>query len=172
MKPSNNKYNITTITIHWLSTVLILILFPMGSYMSGLDTTEKLGLVQTHALLGISVFLLTIIRTYFFFTKKRPKDIQTGSPINNKLIIWIHNTFYILLFAITISGIATMLSGGYINALESKNTELINQRENIKPLEAHGITSFILMILLLVHIAGVIKHYIKTKENTLKRILP
>jgi cytochrome b561 len=87
MKPSNNKYNITTITIHWLSTVLILILFPMGSYMSGLDTTEKLGLVQTHALLGISVFLLTIIRTYFFFTKKRPKDIQTGSPINNKLII-------------------------------------------------------------------------------------
>lgn len=52
MKPSNNKYNITTITIHWLSTVLILILFPMGSYMSGLDTTEKLGLVQTHALLN------------------------------------------------------------------------------------------------------------------------
>lgn len=120
MKPTNNlnqKYSISTIATHWLSTLLILILFPLGIYMSKLEGSEKLGLIQTHAMLGIAILILTLIRTWTYFKKERPADLKTGSKFNDKLIIWIHKLFYVLLFAITISGIVTMVNGGYIEAL-------------------------------------------------------
>ena len=105
-----------------------------------------------------------------FFKSKRPADLKTNSKINDKLIVWVHNLFYILLFAITISGIASILSGGSVEALESQNIQYIKAEQNIKALGGHELLA--LIILVLAHVAGAIKHYIKNKENTLKRILP
>jgi len=175
MKPTNNlnqKYSISTIATHWLSTLLILILFPLGIYMSKLEGSEKLGLIQTHAMLGIAILILTLIRTWTYFKKERPADLKTGSKFNDKLIIWIHKLFYVLLFAITISGIVTMVNGGYIEALEINDADIILAENRNNALKGHGTLSIIMMVLLAVHIAGVIKHYIKNKENTLKRIIP
>ena len=168
----NQKYSTTTIAIHWVSTILILILFPLGKYTSGIEGNEKLSLIQTHALLGLALLILTLIRTWLFFKSERPADLKTNSKINDKLIVWVHNLFYILLFAITISGIAAMLSGGYVEALESQNIQHIKSEGDIKALGGHELLALIMVILVIVHIAGVIKHYIKNKENTLKRILP
>ncbi|MGB0593398.1 MAG: cytochrome b [Flavobacteriales bacterium] len=168
----NQKYSTATIAIHWVSTILILILFPLGKYTSGIEGEDKLSLIQTHALLGLAVLILTLIRTWLFFKSKRPADLKTNSKINDKLIIWVHNLFYILLFAITISGIAAMLSGGYVEALESQNIQYIKAEQDIKALGGHELLALIMVILVLAHEAVVIKHYIKNKENTLKRILP
>ena len=164
------KYNKGTIAIHWITTLLIIILFPLGKYMEGLQPIEKMGLIKVHAILGIIVLILTIIRSWLFFKKKRPEDLKTGSKINDKLTVWIHNLFYFILFAIAFSGIATMVLGGYGDALQANNFELIKEPSEIPPLKPHGIMATIMILLLVMHVVGVIKHYIFTKENTLKRI--
>ncbi|SNZ01165.1 cytochrome b [Flagellimonas pacifica] len=165
------KYNKGTIAIHWITALLIIALFPLGKYMSGLEPSEKMGLLKVHAFLGVIVFLLTIIRSWLFFTKPRPDDLKTGSKLNDKLAVWIHNSFYFLLFGLAISGIATVVLGGYGEALTSANPELIINREEIKPLKGHGILAMVMMLLLTIHVFGVIKHYILLKENTLKRMI-
>ena len=164
------KYSKGTIAIHWLSAILILALFPMGKYMAGLEPNAKMGLIKAHVALGLLVFILTIVRSWLFFKKPRPADLKTGSKWNDKLAVWIHNAFYFLLFIISISGIATMVLGGYGDALSSGNADLIITRENIPSMPAHGVSTLILMILLGLHVIGVAKHYTLTKENTLKRI--
>ena len=58
----NQKYSTATIAIHWISTILILILFPLGKYTT-IEGEEKLSLIQTHALLGLAVLILTLMRT-------------------------------------------------------------------------------------------------------------
>lgn len=121
----NQKYSSARIAIHWISTILILILFPLGKYTTSIEGEEKLSLIQTHALLGLAVLILTLIRTWLFFKSKRLANLKTNSKINDKLIVWDHNLFYILLFAITISGIPSILSGGYVEALESQNIQYI-----------------------------------------------
>ena len=166
----SQKYGKGTIAIHWITTLLILILFPLGKYMAGLEPSEKMGMIKIHAILGIIVFVLTIIRSWLFFKKPRPADLKTGSKLNDKLAVWIHNLFYFLLFGIAISGIATMVLGGYGDALTGGNPELIVNREEIPPLKAHGILALVMILLLIMHVIGVIKHYILLKENTLKRI--
>lgn len=167
---SNNKYHRSIIVIHWFTALLIILLFPLGKYMEGLENSEKMGLIKLHAFLGTIVLVLTLIRSWLFFKKERPQSIKTGSRINDKLIIWIHNLFYFLLFGLSFSGIGTIFMGRYAEALQTSNSELIERPINISALKAHGIMATIMMLLLLLHVIGVIKHYISTKENTLKRI--
>lgn len=170
MNDLTNKFSKGTIIIHWLTALLILTLFPLGKYMEGLEPSEKMGLIKIHAVLGIIVFVLTLIRSYLFFKSPRPDDLKTGSKFNDKLAVWIHNAFYFLLFGIAVSGIAVMAFGGYGDAISQGSSELIKPHEEIPPLKPHGILAFIMMVLLVLHVVGVIKHFILTKENTLKRI--
>jgi cytochrome b561 len=165
------KFSKTTRITHGVTALLILALFPMGKYMEGLEISEKMGLVRIHAILGFLVLILSIIRTISFFKSERPANLNTGSKFNDKLAVWIHNSFYFVLFGIAISGLATMILGGYGEALKTGNIDLIKSHGEIPPLQAHGIIATVMMILLVLHIIGVIKHYISTRENTLKRII-
>ena len=166
----SKKFSKGTIWIHWLTTILILALFPLGKYMEGIEATDKMGLIEVHIILGIIVLILTIFRSYLFFKAPRPGHLETGSNFNNKLLVFIHKSFYFLLFIITISGVATMILGGYGDALSNGNAELIKPHSEIGPLGAHSLMSVILIIFIVMHVVGVIKHYFLTKENTLKRI--
>lgn len=168
----SKKYSKGTIIIHWLTVMLIFALFPLGKYMEGLAPEEKMGIIKIHAILGMLVFILTAIRTWLFFKAPRPAELKTGSAFNDKLIIWVRNAFYFLLFAITISGSATMILGGYGDALSSDNADLIMERGDIMPLKGHGFLAFTLMILFVMHIIGIIKHYFLQKELVIKRMLP
>ena len=166
----SKKYSQGTIITHWLTALLILILFPMGKYMAGIEMSEKMGLIKVHAILGILVFILTIIRTISFFKHERPENFKTGSKFNDKLVIWIHNIFYFLLFGIAITGLITMLFGGYGEALKTGNINVIKSRNEISSLKPHGIMALIMIVLLVMHVIGFIKHLILKKENALKRI--
>ena len=164
------KFSKGTIWMHWLTAILILTLFPMGKYMSGLEPADKMNLIKIHVILGIVILILTIIRTYYFFNKPRPEDLKTGSKFNDKLAVWIHNVFYFLLYGLAISGLATMIIGGYGEALKTGNLELIKTHNEIGSLAPHGFMATIMIILLVMHVIGFIKHFILNKENTLKRI--
>lgn len=74
------------------------------------------------------------------------------------------------MFGIAVSGIATMILGGYGNVLKNGDPDLVIPGNEILALKAHGILGLILMLFFAMHVIGVIKHYIEKKENTLKRI--
>ena len=166
----NDKYSKGIIIIHWLSALLIFALFFLGLSMDGLEVSEKMGLLKPHAALGLLVFILTVVRSVMFFRSKRPANLKTGSKLNDKLAVWIHNAFYILLLIIGASGIATMIIGGYGDALQTGDLTLIQAHENIPPLKAHALAAYLTMVPVGLHIIGVVKHFVLTKENTLKRI--
>ncbi len=167
----SQKYSKATIIIHWFSTLLIFGLFFLGLSLESLQPSEKLDLLKPHASLGFLLFLLTIVRSILFFKSPRPDNLQTGSKINDKLVHYIHNGFYILLLLIGISGVVTMIVGGYGDALGANDWQLIKDSETLPSLKAHGTLSFLMMALVVLHVIGVAKHYLLTKENTLKRIV-
>lgn len=166
----NDKFSKGIIIIHWVSALLIFALFFLGLAMDGLEVNEKMALLKPHAALGLLVFILTLIRSVMFFKSKRPADLKTGSKFNDKLAVGIHNAFYILLLIIGASGIATMIIGGYGDALQTGDLTLIKASEEIGPLKAHGLAAYLTMVLVALHIIGVVKHFVLTRENTLKRI--
>ncbi len=169
----SEKYSKPTIIIHWLSFVLILALIPVGFIMTNMENDgTKLILLRVHIIAGVLVFILTLFRVWFFFKHKRPSKLQTGSWLHDKLIIWLENSFYFILILLSTSGLATVIFGNFTEAIQNNDASLLAQTVEVPPLMAHKALAIILIILLIGHIGGVINHYIKTKENTIKRITP
>lgn len=166
------KYSWGVIIIHWLSAIMIFGLFALGLSLSGMeDNAEKLKLIPIHATGGFVLFLLTAIRSIMYFKVKKPDNIKTGSKFNDKLAVWIHNAFYVLLLFIGISGIVTMEVGGYAMALDTQDLTHVIDIKLLPSLKLHAALAYLTMLLVVMHIVGVVKHYIFTKENTLKRIM-
>jgi len=170
MNDLTQKFSKSIIYVHWISAILILILFPLGKYMTGLEPIAKMGLIKLHAVLGILILLLTVFRTFIFFKHRRPADLETDSKFNNWLVKWNHNAFYYILIIIGLSGIGVLATGGYLAAFSGNDPAMILPADEIIPLKIHGLMSLLTMLLLLMHVVGVAKHYFITKENTLKRI--
>jgi cytochrome b561 len=146
-------------------------LFSLGISVSNLEGLEKLELLPIHVTGGFVLFVLTTIRSIMFFYSKRPEDLKTGSKINDKLIVWIHNAFYILLQLIGVTGIVTIKIGGYGIALDAQDVQHIVNIDFLPSLKTHTALAYLTMLLVALHIVGVVKHYVLVKENSLKRII-
>ncbi len=162
------KYSKAVIAIHWISAVLILSLFPLGKYLSNLEPIDKLPFIKIHAILGCIVFVLTLVRCVLFFTTDRPEHLSTGSKFNDFLAKAIHRAFYVLLLIIGISGIVTLVLGGYIDAITTASPSAILPKNEIMSLKIHNILAIIIMGLFVMHVAGVIRYNIKNKVNVIK----
>ena len=165
------KYSKATRRIHWLSFIGILVLIPLGLFMEELEYGEqKLNMFQLHAIIGAVVLLLTIFRIFVFFKHPRPPHLKTGSSFNDKLAVWIHYSFYIVLIPIFISGITILIQSGLIEAFKSGDYKLMPEHIDLPATSGHWFFAMLLIFLIVLHIVGVIKHYLLTKENTIKRI--
>jgi len=166
------KYSKGLIAIHWVSAILIFMLFPLGKYMADIPVADKIILIRIHSAIGFLVFILTIVRSILFFTAARPPHLDTGSKFNDLLAVGVQRAFYFLLLAIGLSGSAVMIVGGYKDALMSSTAspELILPREEIAPLQIHNVLAVLMMLLVVMHIIGVIRYNIKHKTNVIKRI--
>ena len=165
------KYPKGTIIIHWITALLILILFPLGKYVEELEGNAKILPLRIHAVLGLLILILTIIRVYFYYRKPYPEHVKTGNYINDKIVIWVNRIFYFLLFAISISGILVMAVIGYGDAVLAGDISLVKPHDNSLLIKAHGTMATLLMILFGLHVLGVIKHKILKNENLLKRMI-
>lgn len=165
------KFNRGTILTHWITAMLIFTLIALSLNTVGEQYLEKLTIIKIHIFLGSLVFIFTIYRSYLLIKTKQPASLKTGSKFIDKLAIWNHYLFYLLLFAISITGFIVMFVGNYLNAFSSGNINDIVSPKDIPLLKYHVLIIAFLIILFIMHIVGVIKHYIFNKENTLKRIV-
>lgn len=169
----SEKYSKGTIVIHWLSLLLILAMIPTGSIMADMPAgPDKITLYKVHFILGNLIFLLTLIRTWYFFKKPRPAKLETGSAFHNKLVIWIEYSFYWVLILLAVSGIVTNITGKLGEAVMTGDYNLLPASMDLPSLEVHEILVKLLIALMIAHVLGVILHYIRHRENTLKRIIP
>lgn len=168
----DQKYSRRIIFIHWLSAILIILLFPLGKYMSDIPFEEKIILIKVHTVLGFLIFILTFIRTILFFTSPRPPHLKTGNKFNDNLAMGVQRVFYLLMLAVSVTGAALLIEGGYAEALMASpvKPDLVLPRLEIGPLPVHNALASTLVVLILMHIVGVIRHIVRTKEKILKRI--
>lgn len=169
----SQKYSKGTIIIHWVSLLLILILIPSGFIMSDTKPGDtKVLLLRLHVFVGVTVFILTLVRVWFFFKHKRPAKLETGSVFHNKMVVWIDNSFYIVLLLLSASGIFTVILGELGQPIKTADYTLLPNKLDVPSLAAHQVLAKLLIALLIAHVLGVANHYIRFKENTFKRILP
>ena len=167
----SQKFSKGTILIHWITALLVLILVLSVLDVSGFATIHRMKMIKIHLIIGSLVFIFTIIRTVLLFKTKQPLHLKTGSKFIDKLAVWNHYLLYALLLVISIMGIVILISGNYFEGISSGNLDKIVEQKEIPMLKYHVLITLFVILLVIMHVFGVIKHFIFTKENTLKRII-
>jgi len=171
------RYGSVAIALHWLMAFLILGAIVLGLYMVELELSpQKLKLYSWHKWLGVTIFLLAVIRALWRLTHRAPPLPPQMPTWQHALAHATHLAIYVLLFAIPLSGWLMSSAFGFqviyfgvlpIPDLLAKNKELAEQLK-----ELHEILNISLWVLLLLHVAAALKHHLVDRDTVLHRMLP
>ncbi|MEM7131631.1 MAG: cytochrome b/b6 domain-containing protein [Chloroflexota bacterium] len=162
----SNRYGRIAQAFHWLSAMLILIMWPLGVVMTRISEDSAAQLYQVHVGLGMVILVLTVLRLVWLFIDKHPEPPVNIEPWRKRAFTWNHRLLYIGLLLLSVSGIAMLLGSGISLPPTSVPPEAITAAG---PQQTHSVLSRIFIVLLLMHIGGVVSYHL-TKGNTLARM--
>ncbi|HET7832735.1 MAG TPA: cytochrome b [Gallionella sp.] len=170
-------YTRTAITLHWAVALLIFATFPLGLYMADLPLSPlKLRLFSYHKWIGVSIFLLAVMRVAWRATHRPPPLIDSMPRWEKLAAEAVHYLLYLLIFIIPLSGWLMSSAKGvqtvYFGVLPlpdllPKNKELAEALT-----EVHESLNFFMAGLVVLHVAGALKHHFIERDDTLTRMLP
>ncbi|MEK7772829.1 MAG: cytochrome b/b6 domain-containing protein, partial [Deltaproteobacteria bacterium] len=101
---TEERYGLVPIVLHWTMAVMIIVLFFLGEYMTGLEYTHpRYHLAPSlHKSLGLIVFALLVIRAAWTLINKKPAPVPMPDW-ERKTASVVQKLFYILLFGIAAS---------------------------------------------------------------------
>lgn len=169
------RYNTTLIIIHWLMALLILSMFVLGFYMVDLEkgSDERSYFFALHKSIGLTLALLVVVRLFWRLRFGVPKLPGSTKPYEKKLSAIVHHSLYLMLFLQPISGYISSSFSGYKTkfwGIPLPHWGWKDQDLNHLFTEIHEICAFILISLLVLHIAGVVHHLMKKEMHILKRM--
>lgn len=167
------QYSKRMVIIHWLTLALLIVAWFLGD---GLDEArhEKAATLtgyMAHVLVGFSVLLLSILRFTFRSVDGVPPPI--GDSLMDMVAKGIHHVLYALLFLLPISGFMIALTSGVGNALLAGDVKLLPEKytgASVIPHEVHEILVTVLIVVVVVHILGAIKHQFIMKDGLMERM--
>lgn len=177
MTPAIIRYTTTAITLHWLVALLIVITFPLGVYVHELPLSPlKLQLVSYHKWIGVTIFLLTLVRLAWRM-KHTPPSLPATIPFwQQRAAHGLHHLLYMLLLFIPISGWLMSSAKGvpvvYLGLVQLP--DLVGKDKALGNLlqEVHEVLNFGLLALIGLHVAAAVKHHFIDRDTTLLRMLP
>ncbi len=176
-KNTVTSFGFFSILLHWTMAVLIIAMFFLGQYMVGLDYYDPWyhSAPSWHKSIGICLFVLLIVRFIWKMIQITPSPFSNYKPWELKIAKFTHWSFYVLLLACCISGyyIATAKGVGIdlfglidipaLTSLQESQAEIIE--------DIHEVSTWLLVVLFLLHFAAAMKHHFIDKDNTLIRMV-
>lgn len=169
-------YTRTAIALHWLVAVLILCSFALGLYMVELKLSPtKLKLYSWHKWLGVTIWLLIVVRLAWRLTHKPPP--MPAMPAWQRIAASItHVALYLLVLTIPISGWLFSSASGfpvvYLGVLQLP--DLVAKDKALAEVlkEVHGTLNWLMLTLVIVHVGAALKHHLIDRDSVLHRMLP
>jgi cytochrome b561 len=194
----NDRYTKTAIILHWLIALGIFGMFALAFYMTELpkeapkqmaydlfdwgiytwelskEASPRAFYYNLHKSIGITLLALIVIRVLWRITHKPPAMLTSYKAWERKLSTGAHHLLYLLMIVMPVSGLIMSVSGKY--GVMWFGIDFLPGLDN-KPLreifhETHEIGALLLLLLIVLHIVGALKHKFIDKDETMNRILP
>ncbi|MFA6015637.1 MAG: cytochrome b/b6 domain-containing protein [Gallionellaceae bacterium] len=166
------QYSKRMVIIHWLTLALLIAAWYFGHSLDEARHAASATLAGyvVHAILGGSIMLLVLLRLY-----ARNKDgvpPAMGDTPMDKLAKGIHYAIYGLLLMLPVSGMLTVLTSDVRNALITGDATLLPAKfTGVIAHEVHEILVPVLLVLVVVHVLGALKHQIVLKDGLMERMM-
>lgn len=180
------RYDGVAMIIHWFTAVLMIYMVFFGEDL--MKSGEKLAKAgdtasatfepSIHVTLGVSIFLLTILRIIWRLTHTAPAypaSMKRYEVVGSKSL---HGLFYLLLIAIPLTGWITF--GGFSEEVPvMAQAQVFGLFAMPQPpftshlfKELHELGSNAAMVLIILHVLAALKHQFIDKDSILGRMLP
>lgn len=177
LRNDKERYGLVAIAMHWLVALTVFGMFALGLWMTSLtyyDPWYRQG-PALHKSIGVLLFLVMVARLAWRIYSPPPSALPSHSLLERAAAHTVHLWLYLLLFAL-------MLSGYLISTADGRAIEVfglfsipatitsIPQQEDLAG-AIHWYLALFLMALVLLHMAGALKHHFIDRDRTLKRML-
>lgn len=161
---------------HWITALIIL-----GNGVFGLcmdlaaNPMQKINWLALHKSIGLTVLALLLLRLLWRLVDKHPAE-DPAPRWQQWAARAVHLALYVLIMMIPMSGWWLNSVAGKplqffkqfnLPAIAEANPDLKHQAH-----ETHEYLFWILIVLLVVHVGGALKHHLIDRDNTLRRMLP
>jgi cytochrome b561 len=166
------KYPKIMIILHWVTVILVALEFYKGFTMEEFKFNEaNFHLYKSHALLGVVIMILTIIR--LIIKRKNansiPVEIEYYSAGHKMLVNTALKLIYFILITAPIVGFVMIYQTGTLGYCSGGDFPTdVHFNETLETI--HKFMVFTLGGLIVMHVGGVFMYIIKTKDNILKRM--
>jgi cytochrome b561 len=185
MSLGTEKYSRIAVLLHWGIAVLILVNIALGLGHELVGEENIRFVIDTHKSIGITVLGLVLMRILWRLTH-RPPPLTSGLKIwEKRLSQFVHGFLYFLMLALPLSGwmhdsawkAAPEIPMRLFGLFEWPRIGAIMQMEPVRKEELHSVfgaahenMGFILIALVLLHIAGALKHQFVDRDAELQRM--
>jgi cytochrome b561 len=170
------RFPMPLIVLHWLIALGIIAMLAIGLYMIGLPRglPFKAALINFHKSLGLTIFLLVLIRIGVLMVSGRPplppmRAWQRAAASATQVLL------YVAMIVMPLTGYL----GSSFNRYGTRFWGLALPKWGLddKALREfwfgiHEISAWILIALLALHVAGALKHQLIDRDGLLRRMLP
>lgn len=169
-------------TLHWLTALLILTAIPLGLIATDMpfDTGEalaaKANLFSIHKTVGVAAFFVALIRILWALTQSRPVALHPERRKETLLAELVHWMLYLSMLAVPLSGwVHNAAVTGFAPILWpfGQSLPFVPQSESVAAIAttAHWLFGKLLIVSILLHVAGALKHHFVDKDATLRRMV-
>lgn len=177
IRNTEQGYGVLAIFLHWLVAFVVIGMFSLGVWMTGLtyyDQWYKLG-PAIHKSIGILLFLVMLVRVIWRILNVKPKDDPLMSSLQRRVAHSVHLILYGLIFAMIISGYLISTADGRpievfgLFSVPATITGVANMEDLAG--KVHWYLALLLLSLAALHTMAALKHHFIDRDHTLKKML-
>jgi len=169
-----NKYHPVVVLLHWTLAWFIVASLAFGCFvLEPMPNTDprKLDMLQWHMGLGMAIAGAMLVRLVARWRSARPAPAGLGTPASARAAGWAHAAFYVLVFAMVISGYTTGLLARLNEIVFARSGAPLPPTFDAYPtFHLHGWIAVLLSILIGLHAAGALWHWLARRDKVMGRM--
>lgn len=176
---TRDPYHPVAVALHWLLGGALIAIFALGLYMADLPfSPQRLQYYSWHKWAGVSVLVLSFVRLFWRLTHRPPALPEAMTLAMPAWQRWAHHAthlgLYLLFFAVPLLGWAFSSAAGFpvvlFGVLPLPDFVPVNEGLADVLKELHELSAFAMAGLVLLHVAGALKHQFVDRDGLLARM--
>ena len=174
-------YSATARFLHWLTVAVVMIMIVSGLVMvyrgKDLNIWDQLTntLYTTHKTLGLLLLVLIVVRLGYRLTRGAPLDEPSLNGLQRLVAHLTHSVLYALLVVLPVlgwTGISMFPALGTFGGFKIPALTAPDPATSKQVLWLHGLLAYLLIALIVMHVAAALYHHTIRRDNVLRRMWP
>ena len=177
LQNTSDRFGVVAKAFHWLTLILLVGSFTLAMMLMELPLSpRKLQLYSWHKWVGVTVFLLTILRLGWRFANPVPQPPARMPRWLRRLASLSHAALYAILIIMPLTGwvmsSALNLPLVYLGLIYVPSPFGVDAALGEVMKSVHQTLAVTLLALIVVHVAAALYHHFMLRDDVLRRMLP